>query len=124
MSKIGTTQLSIEDLFFVSNITRAQRPSFSHYRFVEEGLEKWVEFPSGHIGVPGEINERKLRTASRTGLSNTITARRDKMNRVCDAVAKTKQLQGLSENADEIAKAIIAGLWAEIKLLEAIKEHI
>lgn len=124
-SKIGTTQLSIEDLFSVSNLIRAQGPPGSmHYRFVEEGQEKWLEPVSGHIGVPGKIDEKKRRTGSRIAISNAIRARRDKMNRVYDAVAKTKQLQGMSADVDEIAKAIIAGLWAEIKLFEAIKERI
>jgi len=123
--KIGTTQLSIEDLFSVSNIIRAQGPPGSmHYRFVEEGQEKWLEPVSGNIGVPGKINEKKRRTGSRIAISNAIRARRDKMNRVCDAVARTKQLQGMSVDADEIAKAIIAGLRTEIKLFEAIKERI
>jgi len=117
-------QLSVEDLFLVRNIIRAQNPGDMFLRFVKDG-KRATEFPSGDIGNFGKINEKEFRTSMRLGLSNTIRAKERRVARIKNAIKRTGELQGnLSDNAKEVAKGVVAKLLEEIKLFVAIKDRI
>lgn len=117
-------QLSMEDRFLVRNIILAQRSEALDYLFVGDGQEICVEIADGVTRGYGKIDEKKQRKSSRHGIANTIRAKRAKMLRIRNAIAKTEELQGMSESAKELAEAVVNVLQAEIAVFKAIKDRV